>query len=58
MEDCSYHRLQDHLGLSQINESTTGLRPVVHWTNCTLVMVDMILFGIMDLVQNKKNVGN
>jgi hypothetical protein len=50
MEDCSYHRLQDHLGLSQINESTTGLRPVVHWTNSTLVMVDMILFGIMDLV--------
>nr|XP_046163101.1 5-hydroxytryptamine receptor 3A-like isoform X1 [Oncorhynchus gorbuscha] len=49
MEDCSYHRLQDHLGLSQINESTTGLRPVVHWTNSTLVMVDMILFGIMDL---------
>ncbi|KAK6311947.1 hypothetical protein J4Q44_G00176110 [Coregonus suidteri] len=49
MEDCSYRRLQDHLGLSQKNEITTGLRPVVHWTNSTQVMVDMILFGIMDL---------
>uniref|UniRef100_A0A3P8YQK2 Uncharacterized protein n=1 Tax=Esox lucius TaxID=8010 RepID=A0A3P8YQK2_ESOLU len=49
MENCSYHRLQEHLGLSQKNERTTGLRPVKNWNNSTHVMVDMFVFGVIDL---------
>lgn len=50
MSNCSYHRLLDHLGLSQKSESLSNVRPVWNWTTPTPVMVDTYLYGILDVV--------
>ncbi|XP_071022516.1 5-hydroxytryptamine receptor 3A-like [Oncorhynchus clarkii lewisi] len=49
MSNCSYHRLLDHLGLSQKSESLSNVRPVWNWTTPTPVMVDTYLYGILDV---------
>lgn len=47
--DCSYEDLINHLNLTSSNDLAIR-RPVKHWTTPTPVFVDMLLYGIVEVV--------
>ena len=47
--DCSYVGLLKHLNLTTTNDFAI-MRPVKNWTTATLVHLDMVLFGILQVV--------
>lgn len=48
--DCSYLTLLKHLNLTATNDVLAIMRPVRNWTTSTVVLVDMVLFGILEVV--------
>ncbi|KAF7659071.1 hypothetical protein LDENG_00003730, partial [Lucifuga dentata] len=49
-EDCSYERLLDHLNLINSNSSVLAdVRPVNNWTTPTLVQIDLVMLGILEM---------
>lgn len=49
--DCSYSGLLNNLDLATTNELLTIMRPVKNWTNPTRVQLDMVMYGILDVVR-------
>ncbi|XP_041813754.1 5-hydroxytryptamine receptor 3A-like [Chelmon rostratus] len=47
--DCSYLTLLKHLNLTATNDVLAIMRPVRNWTTSTVVLVDMVLFGILEV---------
>uniref|UniRef100_UPI003AAF1AA8 5-hydroxytryptamine receptor 3A-like n=1 Tax=Centroberyx gerrardi TaxID=166262 RepID=UPI003AAF1AA8 len=47
--DCSYLSLLDHLNLTKNSDVLVNVRPVKYWTTPTLVYVDLIVFGILEV---------
>lgn len=47
--DCSYEDLINHLNLTSNNDLAIR-RPVKHWANPTPVIVDTLLYGIVEVV--------
>lgn len=47
--DCSYVSLLRHLKLSSGNELSI-MRPVKHWRTSTVVLINMVLSGILEVV--------
>lgn len=48
--ECSYFGLLDHLNMTTSNQALKISRPVKNWTSTTLVQLDMVLDGILDMV--------
>eukprot|EP00066_Takifugu_rubripes_P013353 XP_011602619.1 PREDICTED: 5-hydroxytryptamine receptor 3A-like [Takifugu rubripes] len=46
--DCSYVALMKHLNLTSSSELPV-MRPVKHWTTPTIVLIDMLLDGILEV---------
>jgi hypothetical protein len=49
-EDCSYASLFKHLNLNNKTDSQVHLRPVRNWTTPTVVRVNMVVYGIIEVV--------
>ena len=49
-EDCSYASLFKHLNLYDKTDSKVHIRPVRNWTTRTVVKVNMVVYGIMEVV--------
>lgn len=47
--DCSYVALMKHLNLTSSSELSV-MRPVKHWATPTVVLIDMLLDGILEVV--------
>ncbi|XP_035814457.1 5-hydroxytryptamine receptor 3A-like isoform X2 [Amphiprion ocellaris] len=47
--DCSYQSLLHHLNLTGSSNVQSIMRPVKNWTTSTLVQLDILLFGILDV---------
>ncbi|XP_071403578.1 5-hydroxytryptamine receptor 3A-like [Centroberyx affinis] len=47
--DCSYLSLLDHLNLTKNSDMLANVRPVKNWTTPTLVSVDLVVFGILEV---------
>ncbi|XP_040047303.2 5-hydroxytryptamine receptor 3A [Gasterosteus aculeatus] len=47
--DCSYLDLLTYLNLTTTNGAAVNMRPVKNWTTPTLVQVDMVPFGILQV---------
>ncbi|XP_042361776.1 5-hydroxytryptamine receptor 3C-like [Plectropomus leopardus] len=47
--DCSYMNLLRHLNLMKENDVVAAMRPVRNWTTPTLVQMDMLLYGILEV---------
>ncbi|XP_063760508.1 5-hydroxytryptamine receptor 3A-like [Eleginops maclovinus] len=47
--DCSYVGLLTHLNLTTTNDLLATMRPVKSWTTPTLVQLDMLLYGILEV---------
>ncbi|XP_037331886.2 5-hydroxytryptamine receptor 3A-like [Pungitius pungitius] len=47
--DCSYLELLTYLNLTTTNSALVNMRPVKNWMTPTLVRVDMLLFGILEV---------
>ncbi|XP_036004251.1 5-hydroxytryptamine receptor 3A-like [Fundulus heteroclitus] len=56
--DCSYFGLLNHLNMDTANTALGILRPVKNWTTTTLVQLDMILNGILDVNEKFQTVTN
>ncbi|XP_067426244.1 5-hydroxytryptamine receptor 3A-like [Thunnus thynnus] len=54
--DCSYLGLLNHLNLSTTNNVLTIMRPVKNWTTSTLVQIDMLLFGILEVDEKSQTI--
>ncbi|XP_035510178.1 5-hydroxytryptamine receptor 3A-like [Morone saxatilis] len=54
--DCSYLGLLKHLNLTSTNEVLQIMRPVKNWTTSTLVQVDMLLYGILQVDEMSQTV--
>ncbi|XP_035037003.2 5-hydroxytryptamine receptor 3A [Hippoglossus stenolepis] len=54
--DCSYLSLLTHLNLIQTNSSMSIMRPVKNWTTTTLVYLDMVLYGILEVDEMSQTV--
>lgn len=50
--DCSYLTLLDHLNLSSSQTMLTAMRPVRDWRTNTTVKIDLLLYGILQVVRN------
>ncbi len=48
--DCSYLGLLKHLNVTPTNDVLAIMRPVKNWTSTTLVQMDMLLYGILQVV--------
>uniref|UniRef100_A0A8C4ZHG5 Uncharacterized protein n=1 Tax=Gadus morhua TaxID=8049 RepID=A0A8C4ZHG5_GADMO len=48
-EDCSYASLFKHLNLNNKTDSQVHLRPVRNWTTPTVVRVNMVVYGIIEV---------
>ncbi|XP_072224842.1 5-hydroxytryptamine receptor 3A-like [Leuresthes tenuis] len=57
-QDCSYYSLLKHFELTASNEGIEILRPVKNWTSTTLIHLDMLLFGILDVDEKFQTVTN
>ncbi|XP_075310249.1 5-hydroxytryptamine receptor 3A-like isoform X1 [Odontesthes bonariensis] len=57
-QDCSYHSLLKHFNLTTSNEVIEMVRPVRNWTSTTLIQLDMLLFGILDVDEKFQTVTN
>ncbi|XP_054463248.1 5-hydroxytryptamine receptor 3A-like [Anoplopoma fimbria] len=47
--DCSYLGVLTHLNLTTTNNVLSIMRPVKNWTTATLVQMDMLLYGILQV---------
>ncbi|XP_061837429.1 5-hydroxytryptamine receptor 3A [Nerophis lumbriciformis] len=47
--DCSYSSLLSHLNLSTSNDLLTIMRPVRNWTTVSVVRLDILLYGILEV---------
>ncbi|XP_059204945.1 5-hydroxytryptamine receptor 3A-like [Centropristis striata] len=47
--DCSYAALLTHLNITPANDLLTIMRPVKNWRTPTTVMIDMLLYGILEV---------
>ncbi|XP_068581858.1 5-hydroxytryptamine receptor 3A [Cebidichthys violaceus] len=54
--DCSYRGLLTHLKLTTTNEVLAVMRPVKNWTTPTLVQMDMLLYGILEVNEKSQTV--
>lgn len=48
--DCSYVGLLDHLNLMAPNDTLADVRPVHNWTTPTNVAIDLVIYGILEVV--------
>ncbi|CAB1427022.1 unnamed protein product [Pleuronectes platessa] len=56
MSDCSYLSLLTHLNLIQTDSPLSIMRPVKNWTTTTVVYLDMVLFGILEVDEKSQTV--
>ncbi|XP_053300368.1 5-hydroxytryptamine receptor 3A isoform X1 [Pleuronectes platessa] len=56
MSDCSYLSLLTHLNLIQTDSPLSIMRPVKNWTTTTVVSLDMLLFGILEVDEKSQTV--
>ncbi|KAJ4932273.1 hypothetical protein JOQ06_010698 [Pogonophryne albipinna] len=54
--DCSYVGLLTHLNLTTTNDLLATMRPVKVWTTPTLVQLDMLLYGILEVDEKSQTV--
>ncbi|XP_072224844.1 5-hydroxytryptamine receptor 3A-like isoform X2 [Leuresthes tenuis] len=54
--ECSYSGLLNHLNLTNPEKILLIRRPVKNWTSTTLVQLDMLLFGILDVDEKSQTV--
>ncbi|XP_070837794.1 5-hydroxytryptamine receptor 3A-like [Chaetodon trifascialis] len=54
--DCSYFGLLEHLNLTTTNDFLTISRPVKKWTTTTVIQVDMVLSGILQVDEKSQTV--
>ncbi|XP_070779120.1 5-hydroxytryptamine receptor 3A-like [Enoplosus armatus] len=54
--DCSYVGLLNHLNLTTTNELLAMMRPVKNWTTSTLVEMDMVVYGILEVDEKSQTV--
>ncbi|XP_037648463.1 5-hydroxytryptamine receptor 3A-like [Sebastes umbrosus] len=54
--DCSYVGLLTHLNLTKTNNVLSIMRPVKNWTTTTLVQLDMVLYGILQVDEKSQAV--
>ncbi|KAL3053212.1 hypothetical protein OYC64_005701 [Pagothenia borchgrevinki] len=54
--DCSYVGLLTHLNLTTTNDLLATMRPVKDWTTPTLVQLDMLLYGILEVDEKTQTV--
>ncbi|XP_051244577.1 5-hydroxytryptamine receptor 3A-like isoform X2 [Dicentrarchus labrax] len=54
--DCSYLGLLKHLNLTSTNDVLQIMRPVKNWTTSTLVQVDMLMYGILQVDEMSQTV--
>ncbi|XP_063759239.1 5-hydroxytryptamine receptor 3A-like [Eleginops maclovinus] len=54
--DCSYVGLLTHLNLTTTNDLLATMRPVKSWTTPTLVQLDMLLYGILEVDEKTQTV--
>ncbi|XP_033999804.1 5-hydroxytryptamine receptor 3A-like [Trematomus bernacchii] len=54
--DCSYVGLLAHLNLASTNDLLATMRPVKVWTTPTLVHLDMLLYGILEVDEKSQTV--
>ncbi|XP_060945779.1 5-hydroxytryptamine receptor 3A-like [Limanda limanda] len=56
MSDCSYLSLLTHLNLIQTDSPLSIMRPVKNWTTTTVVSLDMVLYGILEVDEKSQTV--
>ncbi|XP_015234888.1 PREDICTED: 5-hydroxytryptamine receptor 3A-like [Cyprinodon variegatus] len=56
--ECSYFGLLDHLNMTTSNQALKISRPVKNWTSTTLVQLDMVLDGILDMDEKFQTITN
>ncbi|XP_028311299.1 5-hydroxytryptamine receptor 3A isoform X2 [Gouania willdenowi] len=56
--DCTYMSLLNHLGLINTNVTLQAIRPVKNWTTSTIVWLDMLIFGILEVDEKLQTVTN
>ncbi|KAI9515267.1 hypothetical protein NQZ68_027009 [Dissostichus eleginoides] len=54
--DCSYVGLLTHLNLTTTNDLLATMRPVKVWTTPSLVQLDMLLYGILEVDEKSQTV--
>ncbi|XP_026181535.1 5-hydroxytryptamine receptor 3A [Mastacembelus armatus] len=54
--DCSYFGLLSYLNLTSTKDLLSFTRPVKNWTRSTLVQLDMLLYGILDVQEKSQTV--
>ncbi|XP_071321064.1 5-hydroxytryptamine receptor 3A-like isoform X2 [Trachinotus anak] len=54
--DCSYLGLLNYLNLTTTNDVLSIMRPVKNWTTSTLVQIDMLLYGILQVDEKSQTV--
>lgn len=54
--DCSYFSLLKHLNLSASQNLLAVTRPVKDWRTPTTVYIDMLLYGILQVVRGNKSI--
>lgn len=54
--DCSYFSLLKHLNLSASQNLLAVTRPVKDWRTPTAVYIDMLLYGILQVVRGNKSI--
>ncbi|CAM9344046.1 unnamed protein product, partial [Lampetra planeri] len=54
--DCSYVSLLNHLNLKSSNDFLTVMRPVKNWTVATDVVVNMFLYGMLQLDEKSQTI--
>ncbi|XP_076609610.1 5-hydroxytryptamine receptor 3A [Chaetodon auriga] len=54
--DCSYFGLLEHLNLTTTNDFLTISRPVKNWTTLTVVQVNMVPYGILQVDEKSQTV--
>lgn len=48
--DCSYWSLLSYLNVTTTNNALKLMRPVKNWTTTSVVKLDMVLIGIIEVV--------
>ncbi|KAM6913343.1 5-hydroxytryptamine receptor 3A [Lycodopsis pacificus] len=54
--DCSYRGLLTHLNLTTTDKVLAVIRPVKNWTTPTLVLMDLVLYGILEVDEKSQTV--
>ncbi|KAK9534543.1 hypothetical protein VZT92_006983 [Zoarces viviparus] len=54
--DCSYRGLLTHLNLTTTDKVMAVMRPVKNWTTPTLVQMDLVLYGILEVDEKSQTV--